>query len=178
MNHLKTDPVGIDVPIDLIQRRTYQYLLERWGKLDMYGRVYKKTDRDGNIGLERYKGSGEYEKVLFSEGNKVFFVQGDSPENNMGVFTNSVWAVAILNLDDIYADKGRADEEAHNDLVTELSKVVSMDAIKGLEYGMPNLKRVVDDAFEVGTFRFSDIHPYHVFMVRMELEYYLNEYNC
>ena len=129
--------------------------------------------------MEAYLGKGEYEKVLFSEGNKIFFVQGLQPDISSGVSTNDLWVVCILNLDDVKSGiNHRADEEVHQDLMTELSNVVMLDNIKSIEYDMDNLKRVVEEAFDFDSFNYTDIHPYHVFMVKLEVNYALIKNNC
>ncbi len=177
MNYLKTAPVGIDAKIDTIQKRIYAPLLAKWGNLDVYGRVYKKTSEDG-VSLERYEGNGEYGKVLFSEGNKIFFVQGNKPEIKFGNVQNDVWIVCIVDLESVAGIGHRADEEVHMDLMTNLNNTVMQKDIIGIEYGMDNLKRVVEDAFEFGNFKYSDNHPYHVFTVKINVEYSLIENNC
>lgn len=174
---LKTNPVGIDVVINNIQKSIVTNLETKWGSLDAYGRVYKKETSDG-IRLERYVSNGEYKPVLFSEGNKMFFVQGNKPINNKVVFTNDLWLVCILNIDNINGVTHRADEEVHADLLTELNRVVGINDIQGLEYGMENLKRVVEDSFGFGNFKASNIHPYHVFMVKLKAIYSLNNNKC
>ncbi len=172
MNNRKTNPVGIDKEIDRIQKRIYQPLVDLWRELDVYGRAYKKQTEDG-ISLEVYKGNGEYEKILYSEGNKIFFVQGDKPSIKNSYAKNDLWLVCILNLDEISNISHRADEEAHVDLVSLLQ-----NDLTGIEYGMNNLKRVVEDAFSFGNFKYSDIHPYHVFTIRMEVDYSLEKEQC
>jgi len=178
MLHCKKNPVGIDKVIDRIQKKIHAPLEKKWLKLDLYGRVYKNADGKGGVTLERYLHSGEYEPILYSEGNKIFFVQGNRPEINLGTVKNDLWAVCILNLEHIYKVTHRPDEEAHIDLVSELTKVLMLGQIQGVEYGMENLKRVVQDVFQFGNFKFSDMHPYHVFMVRMKVDYELTINEC
>lgn len=178
MNYLKTAPVGIDVNIDRIQKAIYTPLLSKWTSLDIYGRVYKKTDNEGNISLERYVGNNEYKKVLFSEGNKVFFVQGDNPRMRLGMTVNDLWVVSILNIEKIKGIDHRADEEVHLDLVHELTKVVGQEAIIELGYNVKNLKKLIEGTTSFGGFDVSDIHPYHVFTVKIESEYYLVNNEC
>lgn len=181
MNYLKTSPVGIDYQIDRIQRRIYDLLVEKWGSLDIYGRVYSnvRVAEDGGeeFILERYVGRGEYEPVLFSEGNKLFFIQGSSPSISFGSATNDLWIVAIVDVESQSVDH-RADEEVHVDLITALSSVVPSRDIVEVQYGIENLRALANEAFDDSNFRFSDIHPNHVFMVRMDVTYNLIENNC
>lgn len=175
MNYRKTDPVGIDKVIDRIQSKIYDPLLSKWGSLDIYGRVYKKTDKNGSISLERYVGDGEYKKVLFSEGNKIFFVQGNSPKINFRQGQNDLWVVCIIELSE---STKRNDEEAHLDLTTQIGKVLGMESLEGLEYGMTNLKKVVEEPFQNSNFNYTDIHPYHIFMLKTNVTYQIINNEC
>lgn len=178
MNHLKTDPVGIDRVIDRIQKAIYAPLLASWETLDVYGRVYKNQKKKG-VQLEVYNSNGDYDKILFSEGNKVFFVQGDSPKSRIGTMENDLWVISILDLDKVRPDiTHRADEEVHSDMLNALYTEIKIEDVDSLEYGMENLKKVVEDTLSFGDFDHSDIHPYHVFMVKLKVKYYLENINC
>ncbi|QQO97045.1 hypothetical protein Nekkels1_43 [Cellulophaga phage Nekkels_1] len=176
-NILKDNPVGIDSKINQVQKSIYPILVSKWGEFDLYGRVYKIV-KGNKTSLEIYVGNGEYKKILFSEGNKMFFIQGDKPTFKDGFFNNSIWIISILNIEKIKNIIHRADEEVHNDLITSLSSVFSFNDIIGLEYGMNNIKRIVEDVYDYGTFKASDIHPYHVFSVELNVQYSLIDKNC
>lgn len=175
MVELKSNPVGIDEVIDRIQKKIHDPLNLKWGSLDVFGRVYKKLDEKGNISLERYVSDNEYKKVLFSEGNKIFFIQGNNPTINLGQATNDLWVVSVVKIN---STSERDDEKYHIELVNELIKVLGLKSVSGIEYGMGNLKRVVLEPFEEGNFNFSDIHPYHVFMVKTNVNYQLTINEC
>ena len=175
MNFRVTDPEGVDVPIDKIQKRIYDKLVALWGVLDVYGRVSKKDTEDG-IQIARYIGGGEYEPMLFTEGNKIFFLQGNSPKFSLGNASNDVWMICILNVDQIRNLDHRGDEEVHKDLISVLSDFMKLSDIETLEYGMDNLARIVEESFVTSNFRYSDIHPYHVFQVKFNLKYNLLKY--
>jgi len=172
MNNRITNPVGVDVEIDKIQKKTYTKLVELWGNLDMYGRVHKVTTKDG-VSVERFLGNGEYEKVLFSEGNKVFFLQGDNPSFNLGTTSNDVWMICILDVNAVRPLQHRGDEEAHMDVVTILSDFMPLSNITAVEYEIANLSRVVEEPFQLTNFNMTDIHPFHVFMVKFKVNYSL-----
>lgn len=176
MNRLKENPVGIDVILNRIQIAIYPTLLTKWKGLDILGRAYRKRNNESSS-IEVYTKKGQYEKVLFSEGNKIFFVQGNSPDINLGIAKNDIWAVCILNLDKIYPTD-RADEIVHLDLVSELSNVLQPEEVIGLEYGIENINRILDDDFSFGNFKYTDVHPYHMFLVKMRLTYQMVENNC
>lgn len=173
MNHLKADPVGIDTVIDRIQKTIHDPLLLSWGSVDVYGRAYK-VQKENDISLQLYKGNNEYEPILYKEGNKVFFVQGDNPEISLGEMTNDLWMVCVVKVDSI---DEREDEEIHQEVITLLSNSF-LKNITGIEYGMENLRKVVEDSSPYGNFKYSDVHPYHVFMVRLSVNYSLIKNNC
>lgn len=176
MVYLKENPVGIDYIIDKIQKSIHDNLQSDWGQIDVYGRVHKITDSDGTIRLRRYIGQNEYEPILFSEGNKIFFVQGNSPKIEMGVAENDLYVISILKLED---GKFQIDDEiVHQKMVTELVNVFEIEDVSGLKYGMANIKRIVEDPFEKGNFKFSDIYPYHVFAVECKVKYVLQDNKC
>lgn len=178
MNYLKTSPVGIDLKIDRIQKSIYTTLVEKWTTVDVYGRVYKNQKDNGTV-LEVYTQNGEYQRILFNEGNKVFFVQGQEPINNLGLIENDLWAVAVVNLENIKPGiTHRADEEARVDLFSALVSAVGRENITRLEYGLEKVKRVVEDNLSFENFKFSDVHPYHVFMVKMKVDYSLLINQC
>lgn len=173
----KTDPVGIDRVIDLIQKSIDAPLSEKWADITIYPRVYKMHHKDESR-LEHYVGNGDYEAVLSSDKNKIFFTQGDSPSvSRDGMAVNDLNVFCIVNIDDTNISLHRADEEVHMDLVTELTNVPGLE-ITGVEYGLDNIRRLVEDPFEFGNFKYSDIQPYHVFAVRTQVNYEITHKNC
>lgn len=181
MNYLKQNPVGIDIVIDRIQKSIYKGLTKRWSYLDIFGRVYSnvKLDDKGNeeYVLEHYLRNGEYLPVLTSDSNKIFFIQGNNVEITIGRAVNDLWLVAIVDLKSMSSQK-RADEEVHVDLITELSKVIPLSDISEIRYGLENLRQISNENFEDSNFRFSDIHPKHLFMVLIDAKYSLIQNNC
>jgi hypothetical protein len=168
----KSNPIGIDAEIDRIQKHVHDPLVEAFGETVVYGRVYKVVKKD-RVELQIYTGNYDYRSVLSKEGNKVFFIQGDSPDLSRGQATNDLWMVCILKID---SKEQRNDEEAHVEVMTALSTNF-LSKVSGMEYGMENLRRVTEDSL-TSNFKYSDIHPYHVFMVKMNVEYSLIKDNC
>lgn len=178
MNHLKTNPVGIDKVIDRIQKSIYAPLVTSWTAVDIYGRVYPNHKRKG-IELEVYNSNGNYDPILFNEGNKVFFVSGREPENNAGGLENDLWAIATVNLDKVKAGiTHRADEEVRGELFQLLIKALDRDSIVRIEWGMDKIKRIVEDTLSFDDLNVSDLHPYHVFAIRMRVKYSIIVNEC
>lgn len=166
MIHSKDNLVGIDKVIDKIQKLLYDPLSAK-GMLNIYGRADRFL-KDNKTHLKVYTQNGEYIDVMYSEGNKVFFIEGSSPTKNQGRTENDLWVVCIFNVD---SSGKRQDEELHQEVETLLNRKY-MDELTGSAYGMDELRKVSENSI-YGNFKYGDIHPYHVFMVRMRVKYYL-----
>ena len=96
-----------------------------------------------------------------------------------GTVSNSLWVFAVVNLAIVKPDiTHRADEEVHSDLLNALYDEIRIEEVAGLEYGVDNIKRTVEDTFSMDNFKFTDIHPYHVFAIKLSVKYYLENINC
>ncbi len=175
MNHLKANPVGIDKVIDRIQKLVHDPLLASWGSIDVYGRVYRIKE-NGKTQFKLFSGNGEYQSLMFSEGNKIFFVSGDNSNAVSGRENNDLYMVCNVKLDGVLE---RNDEEYHNEVVSLISSKF-LKEYKGCRYGINELKKLLENDI-YGNFKFGDIHPYHVFIVKFNVNYYLtnsNECSC
>lgn len=166
----KPDPVGIDSVIDRIQKTIHSGLLSKWKSISIYG-MAEQVLRKKNTTLEVFEGKKGYHPITYSEGNKIFFVEGRKPILNSGQASNDLWLVCVLDINKIYDTGFRETERVHLDLMTELYKAVDLRNVIGLEYGMVNLKNIIEGVSNFGTFNYSDIHPYHIFMVKMNVKY-------
>lgn len=177
MLHLKDSPVGIDKEVDKIQKKIYQPLVDKWGSLDIYG-ICSKIYEGNELTLKVYDSKFEYTPVLFSEGNKIFFIQGKRVDTSFDMNTCNLWVVCVLNIQEIYNTNYRETERARIDLCNELYKVLDDESIKGVEYELSSLKSLVEDSLTIGNFKYTDIHPYHLFMVKTSIEYEANTLEC
>lgn len=177
MLHTRTDPTGIDVPIQVAQKRLHDRLNELWGiTLQAYGRAYllKKEDK---IIPEVFTSNQDYEDVLSLDDNRFFFVQKESSEKvDNKWFEGDVDVYFILKLDDIYKELDhRADEEAHRDVDHVLNQTKLN--VETIEIGIDN---VISD-FKIrdhDNFNYSDFEPYHIFKLTCNVRYDLATAKC
>lgn len=161
----KNKPKGIDKYLKGLQEILDGSLEDLWKDLKVYGRVYRKYHEDGYT-LEHYKGKGEYESLMVSEGNKIFFLP-ENKETNIGgrFYETVVHIVCLLDLEKSYpATEQRADEEAHIDFLSVLGTGIKSSNIKDVTTGIDEIRRTLRDVFK-GAIKVGDIHPYHIFMV-------------
>ena len=178
MNYLKENVFGVEVPIKRIQEKLYNALTAKWGSvIDGYGMAnINNTERGQDV--EVYLGDLEYKSVLQSEESKFFFLQGNTPENNHGVFKNEVNIVFILDIGGIKGNDNRQTEEIHFDVSNEISKIVSLKDFKGFKYGVDEFSRLAFSLNSMQNFKFTDWQPYHIFTATIKVEYALSEYKC
>jgi len=177
MLYTKTNPTGIDVPIQKAQKLLHDRLNDLWcADLDAYGRAYV-LDR-GDITIpEVFVDGKDYKDVLGYDCNRLFFVQDDivTKVSNKWYETN-VAIYFILNLKEIKPTvTHRADEESHNDVDYILHRT-DFNVIS-IETGIDN---VLSD-FSISNrdnFNYADFEPYHVFKFNCNIKYDLSTTKC
>jgi len=170
----KINPVGLDSVISKIQAVISQL---QWGSLiTIYPRCYR-AERDGKTTIEHYFGNGEYERVIYAEGNKAFFeqVENISKENN-NTFSTVLDVFFVLNLNDIYPNiSHRADNEVHNDVLSVFPNVNTKSGIVEVD----SLITDIQDVYNGLEYRQNDdIQPFHCFKVRLDIKFKLTQINC
>lgn len=120
MIYTKTNPVGIDIPIDNLNLKIANYLYSIWSltdsNSDFYGRVYRNKTKSGYI-PEGFVTT--YKDVLFNTKKNCtsFFYVNGQPSNDLGNWTANIVHVLQILLDQVYPDiTHRADEEIRKDL--------------------------------------------------------------
>jgi hypothetical protein len=175
MNNIRTENLGIDAVITAVQQEIYPLLQDRWtNKIDGYGRAYKNISNDG-ITLEVYDKDGNYKDSFYNDKFDCvfFFIDADDHKTDDQMnFVADVKAVFMVNLDKIITLEGRNDETSHRDAVEFIRSVSDYGLrIKGIEKGITNVFRGIN----YSQIKFDDIHPKHIFAVKMELSYYLTD---
>lgn len=175
--------MGIDIPIQQLQKMLYTRLCGKWnldeaGKAWVsYGRAYKNEAEDGYL-PEVYVGNGEYKDAFYDDNHTVisFFGVDASRPYNAG-FSADVYLILSMNIVDLKPSiTHRADEEIHNDVSECLDKPRHGFTMTGLITGMydifdeyrmyrPHLMR------NTKSIKFRDMHPLHIFRVNMSLLY-------
>lgn len=177
MIYTKTNPTGIDVPIQKAQKRLYEKLNAKWGvELSAYGRAYLHK-KGAHTLPEVFSGGVDYDDVLSIDDNRFFFTQDSSAsryDNNL--YETDITVYFILNLKELKPSvTHRADEEVHNDVDYELNHTSII--INSIETGIDN---VLSD-FNIrdnDNFQFSDFEPYHVFKMDCTVQYKLETTKC
>lgn len=164
-NYIKTNPVGLDKVIDIIQKRLYDKLTPLWNiKLEGYPRCYE-VKRAKKVTVEHYKGKGEYESLIHSDTNKFFFiVKDDIKQVSYTTYNAVIELYFILNIQDCKPSiHHRADEEVRNEVINVLSTIGVADALKTIIIDTPSVFRGYD--YEL----LNDMHPHDCFKVIFEI---------
>ena len=177
MLYTKTNPSGVDVPIQKVQKLLHSKLLTLYGKnIGAYGRAYLL--KRGNIVVpEVFVSNIDYKDVLGINENRFFFVQSNK-ETKVSIrrFQTDVDIYFILNLKELKSNiLHRADEEVHNDIDYILNQTDFK--INSIETGLDN----VLSAFNISdndNFNYSDFEPYHIFKVSCTVNYDLSTTKC
>lgn len=175
MNHTLSETYTIDTVIQRIQTDLYNGLSDTWNTTDMdaYGRVYKNL-RDGDVVPEVYSSTDmDYRDVKYNDRSCFFFIDGnDHPTEDEIVFVAPCKIAFMLKLDDIKTSSERSDADVQRDVVS-LVRNVSYEQfkIKGIEKGLEKVFR----GFKTDGIKWNDIHPLHVFAVKGEMRYYIND---
>jgi hypothetical protein len=173
----KTNPTGIDVPIQKVQKLLHDRLNTKWSvEISAYGRAY--ILKKGGLTIpEVFVDGGDYDDVLSLDDNRFFFIQSDSAiRYSNTLYETDVDIYFILNLKEIKPSiNHRADEEVHNDIDYLLNQTEF--TINSIETGITN---VLSD-FSIkdsDNFNLSDFEPYHVFKVMCTVQYDLQTTKC
>jgi len=177
MIYKKTNPTGVDYPIQKAQKKLHDSLNAKWGvDLDAYGRAYLL--RRGDIVVpEVFVEDKDYKDVLGYDTNRFFFTVGNTfSKYSQNWYETSVTIYFILKIKDIKPlVSHRADQEVQDDVDLVLRKTDLV--IESIETGIDN---VLSD-FNISdrdNFRYADFEPYHTFKVNCNVRYNLKTTNC
>jgi len=181
-NHIKAQPKGLDIVIQKVQNALYKCLVDNgtnsiWfnSLLDAYGRCYI-TDCDGKKDIEHFINKNDYKTVLFSEGNKFFFVSEYEVEHvNNSFYKSFIDLYFVLNIAKIKtAIPHRADEEVRVDVLKALNNVSEVN-VSSVETNISSIfNGFVWDKKEI-----DGMQPYHIFKIKLEtVPYNINDTYC
>ena len=176
----KANPIGVDIVINDIISEMYDGLTSAgWTNYEAYHRCYKNpTSNEGQFIPEaytsKYDGNNEYQEVLLNDKHysTSFFITGDETTYDNGNYKVPISIIFQLNSLKLYPDLGhRADEEARNDAITTLRDGPNGGLITSIVTSVPK----VYAEFDTDNINFSDMSPFHVFRVNLEV---LVDYSC
>lgn len=137
--------------------------------VEIYGKLYRNIDSNGNTIAEAYVSGNEYTQVFVND--KVaatigFLVTGN---RNLTDYVNSanLDIVCSVRLDKIYGANTRDDEKA----LFELIKVIRTDnSVLGVNEAREGIANVFS-GFYTESIRFNGMQPWYVFAVNVDVEY-------
>ena len=172
--NVKNTPVGIDINIQNLQTRIYNYLGYADSVHNSYGRVYIQHDKKDPFA---YIGNNEYKEVKLNDnfGLTSFFTQDGeiSRDEDRGDYQANISFVTFSILDELkQLVTHRADEEFVRDIVLLLEKNLFRTQFTGYEKGL----NAISELFGVDNIKLSNTQPYHVTRFRLQVNF--NYSNC
>jgi len=178
--YTKTQPVGIDIPIQRLQQYLHDQLLDTWqlatGQYQCYGRCYRNQLENGYV-AEVYTGNNEYKEVYLDDRYAVMSFFGLTGNIDFKVVnTAKVHLIFFVNIETLKQVLHRGDEEVRKDVQTIVQNGYQGFILKGVRLG-------IDEVFEeyAGTrltekenmngIKFRDMHPFHCFRFDFEILY-------
>lgn len=178
MNHLKVNPKGIDTSIEEIQVQLYDGLISLWAnEIDGYGRAYRNKTKDGIIKPEVYDISKKgYVDTYYNNKSCFFFLDGNKRSGDGYTFTSKLDIVFMLNLAEMVSNEtDRADELVFMNVIQTIRQNFEGTLkITGHNKGIDNVLLGLD----ISSLQANDIHPFHVFSLTADLEYFINDNSC
>lgn len=168
MNYERTNPIGIDIPIEKVKKVLYNTLSER-GQIDGYGRVYKKIS-SGYYSLEAYVSDNEYKGVLGTDTSRFFFNVFNQEETHDDDPSAQLDIIFMLNLEDFYQTSERKDEDFISLVISVLKKTRFKveKVLRGEEYldRLVNGLKTGNTLVKPKNFYNDNLHPRMIFTVR------------
>ena len=162
----KISPKGIDINVDAIQ--VHLNSLISWTNFNSYPRIYKEETEQG-IKPMNYTSNGDYVDVFTNDNlnGSIFFYNEDTRNAVNGYFNDVTLSMVVqLDLDALYPNvTHRPDEEAHNDIIIALKKLMPTVTINALITGLNN----VYSEFSTTQVQLDDISKFHVFRIDMSV---------
>jgi len=168
----KEFPVGIDIPIDKVQKKLHAAFNEAWGGLECYPRCYV-YDTEQGCTIAHFLNNLDYEPVIHSDKTKCFFVLKPEMKHIGGnYYTAELELFFIVNLVEAKeAIEHRADEEVRRDVLNVLNMIPSIN-VKSVMFNQEVIFK--DYAYSI----IDDLQPNHCFKITLALEYDINEQIC
>lgn len=176
MNFTTTSTIGIDTVIQSIQTELYANLLASWSEnVDGYGRVYINKKENNNI-AQYFISEKDYKDVYVNDEKDAqffFLTDENSTTDDEYVYKNKTKVVFIVNVENVFGF-GRNDEKARVEAINFLREIAyGRFQIEGYDTGVDNVFR----GLNTDKLKKADLHPFHVFSVNIDLNYYLTN-NC
>lgn len=177
MLYTKRNPVGIDIPIQQLQKRLYEKLPDAWeindNKYKSYGRIYRNQKESGLV-PEVYLGNNEYSDSFFDDKISVlsFFDVAEERDYQGADVKANVGLIFCLWLNDIKKNIAhRADEEAIKDVVLLCKGPFHGFKLSRIVTGIENVFR----GYNIDPVKFRNMQPLLCFKLGFELTYNIQQ---
>lgn len=183
---LKSDPVGIDIMIERLQKKMFPLLLKKWGLVDgKYNctpRCYRNQKETGYI-AELYVGKNDYREVYYDDkvsATSFFGIGQEEKITDKNATVADVHLIFSVNLKEIKPGNERNDEAARLDVQSILDTwgqtmgFLLQGTITGIDkilYEYPGSRK------EMGL-KYNDMHPKLWFRFDMKLYYTPTHIKC
>lgn len=175
----KTNPVGVDVPIQKFQEYLHTKLVTKWGisgdntVYRCYGRCYRNKTADGYI-AENYEGYGKYAEVYWDSKLSAisFFGVGPSIDVDAGMQVADVHLVFFVNAALLKPSiTHRADEEIRKDVLQICGMGMYSFSLEGITTGIENVLREYPGSRRDDRLTAADMHPAHCFRLNFKVRF-------
>jgi hypothetical protein len=177
----KTDPRGMDIPIQRLQTALHTKLLTAWD-LDTdqymcYGRAYRNKNANGSGYVAQvYDGANEYSTVYWDDSKAAvsFFGEDGKTVHDKGEI-KKIHLVFFVNLATLKPSiTHRADEEVRLDVLNIAGGHSFGFEYEGMDLWIPNVLREYPGSITDERLTKVDFHPVHCFRLNFTLRYNKN----
>ena len=185
MNVTKTNPVGIDIPLQKLQTLLHGKLITAWDlsgtpmDYQCYGRCYRNKTDNGYV-AEYFTGiENKYQEVYFDSQYKAisFFGIGQEMTEDKGFLKGDVHLVFFVDLAKLKpAIDHRADEEVRKDVIAAIGGNNYGFNFTGIELSLENVLQEYPGSRRDDRLKYIDMHPIHCF--RINFDFLIDKNNC
>lgn len=182
------NPVGVDIPIQLLQKYMHDGLMEAWGldvndqsdnsRYKCLPRCYRNKNASGAYIAEWFDGGIDYKEAYWDDQDGIravsFFGIGSQEKHDVGEYikVHLVFFVDVAALKPGIAH--RADEEVRRDAVLLAEKAGYGFNFTGTELWLENVLREYPGSYRNERLTAVDMQPVHCFRLNFELVYNKN----
>lgn len=175
----RTQLVGVDKPIDGLQRYVFKHVLDEFGAVNdlqytSYSRVYRNLSAAGKVIPEAYMGNGNYSENFHDDKLDIlsFFDVSEQVKFD-GRFIVDVSQIYMVNLSRLNPSDDRADEVVRMKIYRIVEHGMNFGMLlKGFDHG---IKRTFAD-YDQEVIKHTNLHPFHCFKFNFEVQYLIK--NC
>jgi hypothetical protein len=179
----KTQPAGIDFPIQQLQTKLHDGLIRDWGLADSnqyqaYGRCYRNRKEAGYI-AEVYTAANNYQEVYWDDTLTAISFFGITGSLKKEITTEAnIHFVMFADLEKLALrnEAGavithRSDEELRLSVLQLIGKSSFGFTVEGVELWIENVLREYPGSRREDRMKAVDMHPVHCFRINMTLRY-------